>query len=119
MQKKENLDKVYEELKQKVLAQTQQLSRYRKRQNQYYQHKMFKTDCKKLYSLLRQKNTNVKNAPTKEEIKTFWKEIPGNKKVQHNEETYWITNQYQQNICMECNLISETLIAEVLRMMLI
>ena len=40
MQKKENLDKVYEELKQKVLAQTQQLSRYRKRQNQYYQNKM-------------------------------------------------------------------------------
>jgi hypothetical protein len=109
MQKKENLDKVYEELKQKVLAQMQQLSRYRKRQNQYYQHKMFNTDCKKFYSLLRQKNTNVKNALTREEIETFWKEIPGGKKkVQHNEEAYWITNQYQQNPCMECSLISET-----------
>ena len=76
MQKKENLDEVYEELKQKVLAQTQQLSR----QNQYYQHKMFKTDCKKFYSLLRQKTTNAKIAPTKEEIKNFWKEILGGKK---------------------------------------
>jgi len=62
---------VCEELKQKVLAQTQQLSRYGKRQNQYYQHKMFKTDCKKFYSLLREEKTNVKNAPTKEEIKNF------------------------------------------------
>jgi len=34
---KENLDQVIEELKQKVSAKTQSLSRYRKRQNQYYQ----------------------------------------------------------------------------------
>ena len=27
---------------------------------------MFTTECKKFYNLLRQKNTNVKNAPTKE-----------------------------------------------------
>jgi len=41
---------------------------------------MFRTDCKKVYSLLRQKNTNVKNAPTKEEIKNFCKEILGKKR---------------------------------------
>jgi len=35
---------------------------------------MFRTDCKKVYSLLRQKNTNVKNASTKEETENFWKE---------------------------------------------
>jgi hypothetical protein len=35
---------------------------------------MFRTDCKKVYSLVRQKNTNVKNAPTKEETENFWKE---------------------------------------------
>jgi len=44
----------------------QRFSRYRKRQNYYYQNKMFKTECKKFYNLLRQKNTNVKNAPTKD-----------------------------------------------------
>jgi hypothetical protein len=41
---------VIEEIKQKVPAKTQQLSRYRKRQNQYYQNKMFRTDCKKFYN---------------------------------------------------------------------
>jgi hypothetical protein len=34
----------------------------------------------------------VKNAPTKEEIENFWKEIFG-KKVQQHEEAYWIKNQ--------------------------
>jgi uncharacterized protein YcbK (DUF882 family) len=47
IEKKENLDQVIEEIKQKVSAKTQRLSRYRKRQNQYYQNKLFRTDCKK------------------------------------------------------------------------
>ena len=48
---------------------------------------MFRTDCKKFYNLLVQKNTNVKNAPIKEETENFWKETFG-KKVQQNEEPY-------------------------------
>jgi len=48
-----------------------------------------RTDCKKFYNLLRQKNTSAKNAPTTEEIENFWKETFG-KIVQHNEEAYWI-----------------------------
>jgi len=79
----ENLGQVIEELKQKGSARMPRFSRYRKRQNQYYQNKMFRTYCKKFYNLLRQKNTNVQNAPTKEETENFWKEIFG-KKVQHN-----------------------------------
>ena len=38
---------------------------------------MFRTDCKKFYHLLRQKNIKVTNAPTKEETDNFWKEIFG------------------------------------------
>ena len=37
IEKEEILDQLTEELKQKVSAKTQRLSRYRKRQNQYYQ----------------------------------------------------------------------------------
>jgi hypothetical protein len=36
-----------------------------------------------MLNLLRQKNTNVQNAATKEETENFWKEMFG-KKVQHN-----------------------------------
>jgi len=50
---------------------------------------MFRTDCKKVYSLLRQKNTNVKNATTKEET-----EKCGKKSLTHKE-AYWIKNQCQ------------------------
>jgi hypothetical protein len=49
---KQSLDQQIEELKQKVSAKTQQLSRYRKRQTQYYQNKLFRTDCKKCYNRL-------------------------------------------------------------------
>ena len=37
IEKKENLEQMIEELKQKVSAKTRRLSTYRKRQNQYYQ----------------------------------------------------------------------------------
>jgi hypothetical protein len=57
---------------------------------------MFTTECKKFYSLLRQKNTNVKNAPTKGKIENFRNEIFG-KEIQHNEEAYCIKNLCQQN----------------------
>jgi hypothetical protein len=46
---------------------------------------MFTTERKKFYSLLRQKNINVKNTPTKEKIKNLRNEIFGNE-IQHNEE---------------------------------
>jgi hypothetical protein len=103
----ENLDKVIEELKQKVSAKTQRMSTYKKRQKQYYQNKMFRTDCKKFYNLLRHTNTNVKKAPRKEDIENFRRTI-FREKVWHNEEAYWIKNQHQQNLCMEWRPISET-----------
>ena len=89
--KKYNIQKTEElnQLIEKVSAKTQRLSRYRKRQNQYYQNKLFRTDCKKIYNRLRQTYPNVNIAPGKEEVENFWREIYGNK-VQHNGEADWI-----------------------------
>jgi len=117
IEKKENLDQVIEELKQKISAKTQQLSRYRKRQNQYYRNKPFRTDCKKFYNCLRQIYSSVKNAPDKEEGENFWREIYG-KGVQHNGEMHWIKSEYQQNPSMEWSPVCEKDIAEALRTML-
>jgi len=105
---------VIEELKQKVSAKTQQLFRYRKRQNQYYQNKLFRIDCKKFYNCLRQTYCSVKNAPDKEEVENFWREIY-RKEVQHNGEVHWIEDQYQQNPSMEWSPICEKDIADALR----
>ena len=94
IEKTEELDQLIEELKQKVSAKTQQLSRYKKRRNQYYQNKLFRTDCKKFYNRLRQ----TYPIPGKEEVENFWREIYG-KKVQHNGEAGWMkktsTNKIQ------------------------
>ena len=74
---KESLDQLIEELKQKMSAKTQRLARYKKRQTQYYQNKLFRTDSNKCYNCLRQPNHNGKNAPGKEEVENFWREMYG------------------------------------------
>ena len=97
IEKTEELDQLIEELKQNVSAKTQRLSRYRKRQNQYYQNKLFRTDCKIFNNRLRQTYPNVNNAPGKEEVENFRREIYG-RKVQHNGEAGWVkssTNKLQ------------------------
>jgi len=66
IEKEEDLNRLIEELKQKAAAKTQRLSRYRKRQYQYYQNKLFRTDCKKYYNQGSQTYSSVKNAPEKE-----------------------------------------------------
>ena len=108
------MDQLIEELKQNISAKTQRLSRYRKRQNQYYQNKLFMTDCKKIYNRLRQTYPSVNNTPGKEEVENFWRKIHG-KKVQHNGEAGWIKNQNQQNPSMEWSPICAKDVAEALR----
>jgi hypothetical protein len=110
----ENLDQVIEQLKQKASAKTQRLSRIKKRQKQYYQNKMFRTDCKKFYNLLRHTNINVEKAPSKEDTENFWRTIYG-EKVRHNEEANWLKKQRQQNPCKEWSQISETEVTMALR----
>ena len=116
IKKSEKLDQLIEELKQKVSAKTQRLSRYKKRQNQYYQNKLFRTDCKKFYNRLRQTYPNMNNAPDKE-VENFWRKIYG-KNVQQNEDAGWIKNQYQQNQNMEWSPICAKDVAAALRTML-
>jgi len=81
IEKKESLDQLTEELKQKVSTKTQRLFRYKRRQTQYYQNNLFITDCKKFYNRLRQANPNVKNVPGKEEVENFWRQIYGKKNL--------------------------------------
>jgi len=114
IENKEDLNRLIEELKRKVAAKMQHLSRYRKRQNQYYHNKLFRTDCKKSYNQLRQTYSNVKNATEKEEVENFWGEMYGNK-VEHNREVCWIKNQCQQKSSMEWGPVSAKDIAEALR----
>jgi hypothetical protein len=56
----------------------------------------------------------VKNAPVKEEVENFWREIYG-KKVSHNEEACWIKDQCQRNPSTEWSPICEKDVAEALR----
>jgi hypothetical protein len=85
------LDQLIEELKQKFSIKKQRLSRHKKRQNQYYQNKLVRTDCKKFYNRLRQTYASVNTAPGKEKVENFWREIYW-KKVQHNGEAGLIKN---------------------------
>ena len=59
-------------------------------------------------------DNNMKNAPGKEEVENFWREIYG-KKVSHNEEACWIKDQCQHNPRMEWSPICEKEVTEALR----
>ena len=83
-----------EELKQKMSAKTQRLRRCKKRQDQYYHNKLFKTDCKEFYNRLGKTYRIVKGAPDKERIENFWREIY-EKQVMRNGEACWIEDQDQ------------------------
>jgi len=65
VEKEEDLNRLIEKVKQKAAPKTQRPSRYRKRQNQYYQNKLFRTDCKKFCIQLSQTYNSVKNGPEK------------------------------------------------------
>jgi len=56
----------------------------------------------------------VKNAPDKEEVENFWREICG-KEVQHNAEAHWIEIQYKQNPSTEWGPVCEKDVADALR----
>ena len=56
----------------------------------------------------------MKNAPDKEEVENFCRNIYG-KEVQHNREAHWIKKQYQQNPSMEWSTVCEKDFVEVLR----
>jgi len=58
----------------------------------------------------------VNNAPGREEVENFWREIYG-KKVQNNAEAGWIKNEYQQNPSMEWSPVCAKDVAEALRML--
>jgi hypothetical protein len=75
---KESLDRVIEEIKERASAKNHPLFRYRKKQNQYYQNKLFRTSSKKFYNCFRQPNPRVKSTPGKVEVENFWRNIYGN-----------------------------------------
>jgi len=56
----------------------------------------------------------VNNAPGREEVENFWREIYW-ENVQHNGETGWIKNQYRQNPSMEKSPICAKDVARTLR----
>ena len=52
LETKEVLAQLNEELKRKISAMKQRLAGYKKRQDQYYHNKLFKTDCKNFITVL-------------------------------------------------------------------
>ena len=70
-EKKENYDQVIEELKKSVSGEAKivQIKKTTKPIND--QNRTCRTDCKRFYNLLRQKISNVKSTPTKEETGNF------------------------------------------------
>ena len=87
-----------ETLKQKVQAKAQRIRRYKKRETNYSQNKMFKEDTKKFYRNLDMKNLEAREPPSMAEAETYWKSLWG--EAQHNERAEWIRREQKRKISL-------------------
>jgi hypothetical protein len=81
-----------ETLKLKVEAKAPRIRRYKRKETQYMQNKMFKEDTKKVYRNLGTKNLEAKEPPYMAEVEPYWKSLWG-EKVQHNKRAEWIRRE--------------------------
>ena len=84
-----------ETLKQRLLALTNRMSRYQRRQKQYQQNVDFVNTPNKLYDKIRNNKIPVITPPTKEQINDFWRPIFQTRKC-YNKDATWL-NEYKQS----------------------
>ena len=86
---RKGLNRVVEELKQRLTAQAAKLKRYEDRQNQYRQNRMFETNQKRLFEEMEGIERNNDFIPDAEESRELWNRIWG-KRVKHNDNAEWL-----------------------------
>ena len=78
-------------------AKAQRIRRYKKRETQHGQNKMFKEDTKKFYRNLGMKNIKAKEPPSMAEAETYWKSLWG-EEAQHNKRAEWIRREQERKV---------------------
>ena len=86
---RKGLNRVVEELKQRLTAQAAKLKRYEDTQNQYCQDRMFETNQKRLFEEMEGIERNNDFIPDAEESRELWNGI-WVKRVKHNENAEWL-----------------------------
>ena len=91
-----NRIKIIETLKQRLMALNNRLKRFIKREKQYQHNNTFQNDPGKFYDEVRGSKIVINEAPTEDEINSFWKPIFNNQ--QHfNKDAYWL-NDYKNTV---------------------
>lgn len=85
----EELMLTIEQSKQKLTATAQRLRRYRTRQNQYLQNKMFQSNTKMFYRKLRQDNILIEQHPSKTQLEEYWGNLFENSE-EHDKNAAWL-----------------------------
>ena len=92
IKKAEDIDTEKEKLKQRIQAKAQRIRRFEKRRKQSRQNRMFKSNPKVFYRELGNKQSEINEPLSLDEIETFWKTILEDDK-HHNEVADWIRKQ--------------------------
>lgn len=110
--KKHNVDIQYtlveaiESLKQKLLATSQRLRRYKKRQEQYIQNKTFESNPRQFYRKIRENQIEASETPDQVTIENFWRNIYEDERT-HNKNAKWIKEiEKEKRTKMRWNQIS-------------
>ena len=96
---RKGLNRVVEELKQRLTAQAAKLKRYEDRQDQYRQNRMFETNQKRLFKEMEGIERNNDFILDAEESRELWNGIWG-KSVKHNDNAEWL-KQLERDLNVE------------------
>ncbi|KAL0165835.1 hypothetical protein M9458_037679, partial [Cirrhinus mrigala] len=90
------LEEFTKDIKIKLQARAQWRQRYKKRQQQFYQNKLFIEDTKKIYQLLNKQQNSTSEPPSQPAVETFWHSILEDN-VKHNNGALWIKDKEKAN----------------------
>lgn len=103
---------VYEDLKQRIIAKSKKLQRYKNRNKQFVQNRMFETDQRRFYGELDGNSNSSQVTPDPGEAKQYWDGIWG-EETAYEKEAEWLQKLrevveplQQDNICI--NVETET-----------
>ena len=112
---KNGLKHVHEDLKQRLIAKSKKVQRYKNRNKQFVQNRMFETNQPRFYEELDGNSNSSQVTPDPEEAKQYWDGIWGEEST-YEKEAEWIKRLreeieplQQDNICISVETVTQFL----------
>ena len=115
--KKNGINLVIEELKQRLIAKKTEVKRYEQRISQFRQNQLFQVNQKQVYKDLNEEKQGDRIIPNSEDSIKFWSDIWSIRK-EHNQHTEWLKGcrkQFENLNCVQKVKISQEMVINAMQ----